>query len=46
MDRKVYSKAAVDKYMNDNLFFNDAKLKKYFDRYLKLKSLKNGSGPK
>ena len=32
MDRKVYSKAAVDKYMNDNLFFNDAKLKKYFDR--------------
>jgi hypothetical protein len=32
MDKKIYSKAAIDKYMNDNLFFNDAKLKKYFDR--------------
>ena len=32
MDIKVYSKAAIGKYMNDNLFFNDDKLKKYFNR--------------
>ena len=30
MDGKLYSKSAVDKYMNDNLFFNDEKLKKYY----------------
>ena len=32
MDGKLYSKSAVDKYMNDNLFFNDEKLKKYYLR--------------
>tara|TARA_B110000503_G_scaffold122546_1_gene187234 strand:- start:4009 stop:5418 length:1410 start_codon:yes stop_codon:yes gene_type:complete len=32
MDEKSYSKVAIDKFMNENLFFKDAKLKKYFDR--------------
>tara|TARA_B110000977_G_scaffold110039_1_gene143141 strand:- start:2955 stop:4355 length:1401 start_codon:yes stop_codon:yes gene_type:complete len=32
MDGKLYSKAAIDKYMNANLFFNDEKLKKYYTR--------------
>ena len=32
MDEKSYSKVAIDRFMNDNLFFKDAKLKKYFDR--------------
>jgi len=32
MDVKLYSKPAIDKYMNDNLFFNDDKLKKYYLR--------------
>lgn len=34
MDDKIYSKAAIDKFMNENLFFKDAKLKKYYDRNL------------
>ena len=32
MDEKSYSKVAMDKFMNENLFFKDEKLKKYFDR--------------
>jgi len=32
MDRKIYSKAVIDKYTDDNFFFNDTKLKKYFER--------------
>ena len=32
MDEKSYSKVAIDKFMNENLFFKDEKLKKYFDR--------------
>jgi hypothetical protein len=32
MDEKSYSKVAIDRFMNENLFFKDAKLKKYFDR--------------
>jgi len=32
MDEKSYSKVAIDRFMNENLFFKDVKLKKYFDR--------------
>jgi hypothetical protein len=32
MDEKVYSKVSIDRFMNENLFFKDAKLKKYYDR--------------
>lgn len=32
MDEKSYSKISIDRFMNENLFFKDAKLKKYFDR--------------
>jgi len=32
MDEKIYPKETIEKFMNDNLFFKDAKLKKYFDR--------------
>jgi hypothetical protein len=32
MDIKLYSKQTVDRFKNENLFFRDAKLKKYFDR--------------
>ena len=32
MDEKSYSKSAIEKFMNENLLFKDAKLKKYFDR--------------
>jgi len=32
MDEKSYSKVAIDRFMNENLFFKDEKLKKYFDR--------------
>ena len=32
MDEKSYSKVTIEKFMNENLFFKDAKLKKYFDR--------------
>ena len=29
MDEKSYSKVTIEKFMNENLFFKDAKLKKY-----------------
>lgn len=32
MDEKSYSKNSIDNFINENLFFKDAKLKKYFDR--------------
>jgi len=32
MDEKSYSKVRIQSFMNENLFFKDAKLKKYFDR--------------
>ena len=32
MDEKSYSKGTIEKYVNENLLFKDAKLKKYFDR--------------
>tara|TARA_B100001564_G_scaffold324756_1_gene305811 strand:+ start:20935 stop:22335 length:1401 start_codon:yes stop_codon:yes gene_type:complete len=32
MDDKIYTKVALEKYLNANLLFNDEKLKKYFDR--------------
>ena len=32
MDGKLYSKPTIERFMNDNLFFKDAKLKKYFER--------------
>ena len=34
MDDQIYSKVAIEKFMNENLFFKDAKLKKYYDRNL------------
>jgi len=34
MDDKIYSKAAIEKFTNENLLFKDAKLKKYYDRNL------------
>ena len=32
MDEKSYTKSAITKFMNENLFFGDAKLKKYYER--------------
>ena len=32
MDVKLYSKQTIDRFRSENLFFRDAKLKKYFDR--------------
>lgn len=32
MDEKSYPKQTIDKFMNDNLFFKDPKLKKYYER--------------
>jgi len=32
MDDKIYSKGAIEKFTTENLFFKDAKLKKYYDR--------------
>jgi len=32
MDEKSYSKGAIEKFTNENLFFKDEKLKKYFER--------------
>jgi len=32
MDDQIYSKQVIDKFIQDNLFFKDEKLKKYFDR--------------
>jgi len=34
MDTNYYSESTVEKYRNDNLFFKDPKMKKYFDRNL------------
>ena len=34
MDDQIYSKAAIEKFMNENLLFKDEKLKKYYDRNL------------
>lgn len=32
MDEHIYSKSTIEKFLNENLLFKDAKLKKYFDR--------------
>lgn len=32
MDEHIYSKPVIKKFLNDNLFFKDPKLKKYFER--------------
>jgi hypothetical protein len=34
MDDQIYSKAAIEKFMNENFLFKDEKLKKYYDRNL------------
>jgi len=34
MDEQIYSKATIDKFIDENLFFRDAKLKKYYERNL------------
>ena len=34
MDDQIYSKDVIQKFMNENLFFKDEKLKKYYDRNL------------
>lgn len=34
MDDQLYSKSTIDKFLNENLLFKDAKLKKYYDRNL------------
>lgn len=34
MDDQIYSKSTIDKFLNENLLFKDAKLKKYYDRNL------------
>lgn len=34
MDTNFYSESTVEKYLNENLFFKDPKMKKYFDRNL------------
>ena len=34
MDDHIYSKSTIDKFLNENLFFKDEKLKKYYDRNL------------
>ena len=32
MDEYIYSKSTIDKFLNENLLFKDAKLKKYYER--------------
>jgi len=32
MDTEIYSEAAIQKFLNENFLFKDAKLKKYYDR--------------
>jgi hypothetical protein len=32
MDTEIYPEAAVKKFLDENLLFKDAKLKKYYDR--------------
>ena len=34
MDDQIYSKSTIEKFLNENLLFGDAKLKKYYDRNL------------
>lgn len=34
MDEQIYSKATIDKFIDENLFFRDTKLKKYYERNL------------
>jgi hypothetical protein len=34
MDDQIYSKRRIEQFENENLFFKDAKLKKYYDRNL------------
>lgn len=34
MDEQIYSEAVVSKFINENLYFNDSKLKKYYERDL------------
>lgn len=34
MDEHIYSKSAMDKFLNEHLLFRDPKMKKYFDRNL------------
>jgi hypothetical protein len=34
MDDQIYSGDVIQKFMNENLFFKDEKLKKYYDRNL------------
>ena len=34
MDDHIYSKSTIDKFLNENLFFKDEKLKKYYERNL------------
>ena len=34
MDDQIYSKSTIEKFLNENLLFRDAKLKKYYDRNL------------
>jgi len=34
MDDQIYSRDVIQKFMNENLFFKDEKLKKYYDRNL------------
>ena len=34
MDEHIYPKSTIEKFLNENLLFRDAKLKKYYDRNL------------
>merc|ERR1711935_805632 len=34
MDEHIYPKTTIDKFLNENLLFKDAKMKKYYDRNL------------
>ena len=34
MDEQIYSKPVIEKFIQDNLFFKDPKMKKYYDRNL------------
>ena len=34
MDEHIYPKSTIDKFLNENLLFKDAKMKKYYDRNL------------
>ena len=32
MDSTIYPQGVIDKFLNENMLFNDVKLKKYYDR--------------